>query len=423
MISLALAIAAGLLAFLIMNQGTSYFLDHYLEESGYYASHEQKYVQSLQNYAKENHIAGTDVDALTEWGEQQGDLFFQVYNEDKLVYQYYNRDSESFRKAANLEFLEWLTSYPLQFSDGTYQVLIFGDYYYQWLKYTWIIDFLVAFAVFLIVFLPGIRRRTRYITRLRDEIEIMGSGDLDYEVTIKGNDELTDLAENLDQMRQALKHHMEEETRLTEERRTIVTRLSHDIRTPLTSMSLFASLLKRGDYQDEAQRDHYLDRIQENAESLSNLAEELFNAATNGGQSIETKRPAGLDLIPLLADEAEALRVSGFTVQEQYAAAELTLAVDKQAFTRILDNIVSNIQKYADPCEPVLISAEARAGEVHVAFENAISWREAAAGGNGIGLQNVRELMQKQGGAVEIEDTGDRFLVHLQFPLRHGELS
>ena len=418
-ISLVLAIAAGLLAFLILYQGTSYFLDRYLENSGYYASHEKQYVESLQEYVQENGLASTDSDALSNWGKQQGDLFFQIYDGEKLLFQYYNRGSESFREAVSLSFLEWIAPYELQFTDGTYEAIIFGDYYYKRFKYTMVIDFLGAFAIFLIVFLPGIRRRTKYITQLRDEIEILGSGDLDYEITVKGNDELTDLADNLDQMRRALKHHMNEESRLEEERRTIVTKLSHDIRTPLTSMSLFAGLLKRGDYQDEAQRDHYLDRIQENADNLSNLAEELFNAATNSGQTSKAEeKPTGLNLIPLLADEAESLKISGFTVQEDYVANEQMVAVDKQVFIRILDNIISNIQRYADPCEPILISTKLNAEEVIVAFENTISQDSSDAGGSGIGLQNVRELMQKQGGTVDTEDTDNRFVIRLRFPVK-----
>ena len=294
---LLVAIAAGLLAFLLLYQGSGYFIDRYLERSGYYASHDRQYVRSLQDYVDENQIASTDDDALTEWGKQQGDFFYQIYSDDKLLFQYYSRGSKSFQQAANLDFLEWVSPYDVRFTDGTYQVVVFGGYYYKTFKYMMAISVLGAFAVFLAVFLPAIRRRTSYITKLRDEIEILGSGDLDYEVTIRGNDELTDLAENLDQMRQALRHHMEEESRLTEERQTIVTKLSHDIRTPLTSMNLFADLLKRGDYETEEQRDHYIDRIQENAANLTNLAEELFQAAKDTGlaaAAIET--PSGIDV-------------------------------------------------------------------------------------------------------------------------------
>ncbi len=426
-IRLLMAIAAGLLVFLLLYLGSGFFTDRFFEESGYYVSHDKQFVRSLQEYVDENQIASTDDRALSEWGKQQGDIFYQIYNDDELLFQYYGRGSKSFQQAANLEYLEWINPYDVQFADGTYQVMIFGDYYYKSFKYSMAISVLCAFAVFLAVFLPAIRKRTRYITKLRDEIEILGSGDLDYEVTVRGNDELTDLAENLDQMREALRHHMEEENRLAEERQSIVTRLSHDIRTPLTSMNLFADLLKRGDYETEAQRDHYIDRIQENAANLTNLAEELFHAAKDTGQAIapETKQEqnadaakAGFDLVSAMADAAEALRLTGFTVREYYTTANLNLPVDKQSFSRILDNITSNISRYADPTEPVLFSCEESGSSARIAFENVISSSEETnTAGSGIGLLNVQELMQKEGGSVEIESDESRFLVRLTIPM------
>lgn len=413
---LLVAIAAGLLAFLLLYQGSGYFMDRYLERSGYYASHDRQYVRSLQDYVDKNLIASTDDDALAEWGKRQGDFFYQIYSDDKLLFQYYSRGSKSFQQAANLDFLEWVSPYDVRFTDGTFQVVVFGGYYYKTFKYMMAISVLGAFAVFLAVFLPAIRRRTRYITKLRDEIEILGSGDLDYEVTVRGNDELTDLAENLDQMRQALRHHMEEESRLTEERQTIVTKLSHDIRTPLTSMNLFADLLKRGDYETEEQRDHYINRIQENAANLTNLAEELFQAAKDTGRTAAAgETPSGIDVVSNLADAAEALRLAGFTVQEYYAAADLTASVEKHAFIRILDNISSNITRYADPGEAVRFACEERGGSAVMEFENAVGASEES-GGSGIGLQNVRELMQKQGGSVEIEQSENHFLIRLILP-------
>lgn len=318
-----------------------------------------------------------------------------------------------------------------------------------------IVNVAVAFAVFLLIFLTGIRKRTRYIMQLRDEIEILGGGDLEYEITVRGNDELTDLAENLDQMRQALRHHMEEETRLTEERQNIVTQLSHDIRTPLTSMNLFADLVKRGNYRDEAERDRYLNRIQENAANLTDLAEELFRASRSQEQgaaaAADTKAshagedkpvndaaawkksaenndgqtgtgPAEVNVIRSLMDAAEALRLSGFMVTESYTVTEPSgerINMDRPAFARVLDNITSNILRYADPMEPVQISCGIEGGSTVVVFRNAVSPpEETGDGGSGIGLQNVRVLMAQAGGSVQVEEEEDRFVICLVFPQR-----
>lgn len=443
-VRLLLAFAAGVLVFLTLQISSDFLLDRYLERSGYYAAHEEKYVQSLQDFVRDRHLTSSDLESLNEWGQQQGDVFFQIYDNDHLLAQYYSRDSRSFKEAASLGFLEWIEPLPLAFSNQTCQVLIFGDYYYKPFRYMNIVSILAAFSVFLIIFLTGIRKRTRYIRLLRDEIEILGGGDLSYEITIQGNDELSDLADNLNQMRQALKHYIEEEVKLTEDRKKIVTRLSHDIRTPLTSMRLFADLLRQDRYRDEAQRDHYLERIQENAANLSDMAEELFRAASEQDQAEPEKQPvisakAGQSvfssplptedtsaedapLVQYLADAAEALQLSGFMVREIYTApdpAALSVPMDRSSFVRVLDNITSNILQYADPAEPVQISLELEQdGALAMGFSNKVSLtRKENRRGTGIGLRNVRELMGQAGGTVEINTEAGAFQIMLCFPL------
>ena len=415
---LLLALAAGALVFLLLVHASEFCLDQYLDRSGYYDTHDRQYVQSLQDYADREKVSAEDADALTAWGDQQKNVFFQVYADDQLVFQYYSRDSRSFREAAGMEFLEWIKSYPVRFADGEYQVIVFGDYYYQPFRYVMVGNVLIAFGVFLLIFLTGIRKRTRYIRKLRDEIEILGSGDLQYEVTVQGNDELTDLAENLNQMRQALKHHMDEEARLTEERQTLVSRLSHDIRTPLTSMNLFADLIRRGDYADEAQRDHYLDRIQENTANLTKLAEELFQVTRSRTQGSAGVPKETVYVAAVLADAAEALRLSGFTVEEQYDGADGTVTIHCPSFSRVLDNLTSTILRDADPMQPVRISCEVRGGETVISLANGVSPSEdAEVSGSGIGLQNVRSLVQQAKGTVRIDQDPENFRISLIFPL------
>ena len=96
----------------------------------------------------------------------------------------------------------------------------------------------------------------------------------------------------------------------------------------------------------------------------------------------------------------------------------MTLEVDKQSFIRVLDNITSNIMRYADPTEPVMFSCEESGGSAMISFENTISSsEETKTSGNGIGLLNVQELVQKEGGSVEIESDENRFLIRLIIPM------
>lgn len=87
----------------------------------------------------------------------------------------------------------------------------------------------------------------KYISKLSDEIAILEGGSLDYKITIKGKDELAALAEGLENMRISFCNMIEQEAEITSENNRIITEMSHDLRTPVTSMMLYTEILKKED--------------------------------------------------------------------------------------------------------------------------------------------------------------------------------
>ena len=81
---------------------------------------------------------------------------------------------------------------------------------------------------------------------LHDEIEILEGGSLDYPITVKGKDELSELAEGLDCMRVSFQGMIEREANIVQENQKMITEMSHDIRTPVTSIMLYTEILKNG---------------------------------------------------------------------------------------------------------------------------------------------------------------------------------
>lgn len=105
----------------------------------------------------------------------------------------------------------------------------------------------------------------KYISKLSDEIAILEGGSLDYKITIKGKDELAALAEGLENMRISFCNMIEQEAEITSENNRIITEMSHDLRTPVTSMMLYTEILKKGRYKNEQQLLECLDKIDRKA--------------------------------------------------------------------------------------------------------------------------------------------------------------
>lgn len=85
-------------------------------------------------------------------------------------------------------------SYTVSFSDGDAQVFIIGMYSYDAYLIALLINIVISFLLFMVLTMLGIRRKIQYINQLGRDIEILEGGNLAYEVHLRGNDELTDLA-------------------------------------------------------------------------------------------------------------------------------------------------------------------------------------------------------------------------------------
>lgn len=151
---------------------------------------------------------------------------------------------------------------------------------------------MISFSVFLLVVFWGIRKKIRYIMVLHDEIEILEGGSLDYPITVKGKDELSELAEGLDCMRVSFQGMIEREANIVQENQKMITEMSHDIRTPVTSIMLYTEILKNGKYKDEEQLNEYIERIDRKAHRMKQLTDNFFEyMLVTGDDEIELEEP------------------------------------------------------------------------------------------------------------------------------------
>ena len=264
----------------------------------------------------------------------------------------------------------------------------------------------------------------------------LAAGNLDYKVpTDRLYGEFRRHGENLNNLRQGIQHAVEEQMKSERMKTELITNVSHDIKTPLTSIVSYVDLLKKEPMPTD-QAKEYLDVLDRQAARLKKLIEDLVEAskASTGNLTVHFQ-PTDVNVL---------LSQSSGEYQERLAARDLSLVLtpaeeapwisaDGQLLWRVFENLLSNAQKYAMPGTRVYLSCQATEAEVAVTFRNIsatplnISAEELmdrfvrgdaarSTEGSGLGLSIARDLTQLQHGRFELTIDGDLFKVVLTFP-------
>lgn len=264
----------------------------------------------------------------------------------------------------------------------------------------------------------------------------LAAGNLDYKVpTDRLYGEFRRHGENLNNLRQGIQHAVEEQMKSERMKTELITNVSHDIKTPLTSIVSYVDLLKKEPMPTD-QAKEYLDVLDRQAARLKKLIEDLVEASKASTGSLTVNfQPTDVNVL---------LSQSAGEYQEKLAARDLTLiltpaeeapmiSADGQLLWRVFENLLSNAQKYAMPGTRVYLSCQATDQAVVIAFRNIsasplnISAEELMdrfvrgdasrnTEGSGLGLAIARDLTQLQRGTFALTIDGDLFKATLTFP-------
>ncbi|MCQ5203751.1 HAMP domain-containing sensor histidine kinase [Mordavella massiliensis] len=416
---LLIATFGAVVIFFVFDFTGEYVIERYLQETDYIEKKNQEYVDDLQEYVNQEQIATRDTHKLNEWVKKQQLLFIQVYKDDIQVYNSEYPGEEIWEEEITVEGYAWESYYQVNFADGTAEVTITGAYTYQLYNYVIIGELGISFIFFLVFVLLGIRKKIDYIRKLSEEIELLEGGSLEYKITIKGKDELTALAEGLDSMRISFRNLIRQEAEMTQENQRIVTEMSHDLRTPVTSIMLYTEILKQGKYKSKEQLFAYLNKIEQKAKRMKQLTDHLFEYSIIAGErEIELEELEQYEVLfyDLFSDTCSYLEQQGFRVIFQVKWIDGLLRISTDYIMRILDNVTSNIEKYADRSEPVKICSVEEGSMAGFFFENKIRNLEEKPESTGIGMQNIKNMMQKMGGKCIVEEKEGYFRLILLFP-------
>ena len=272
--------------------------------------------------------------------------------------------------------------------------------------------------------------------RLQEGAKLLAQGKLDYRVeTEKLWGPFRAHGEDLNNLRQGIQHAVEEQMKSERMKTELITNVSHDIKTPLTSIVSYVDLLKKEEMPNDRAKE-YLDVLDRQSARLKKLTEDLVEASKASTGSLT------VDLQP--TDVNVLLTQTAGEYQEKLAARDLDLiltpaegtpniSADGRLLWRVFENLFSNIHKYAQQGTRVYLTCQATDQEVTITFRNIsatplnISADELMerfvrgdasrnTEGSGLGLSIARSLTQLQHGTFSLTIDGDLFKAILTFP-------
>lgn len=287
-----------------------------------------------------------------------------------------------------------------------------------------------------VIFLAVVVLLTLSCRRLYDGGKALAEGDLNHQISLRHlYGPLKDHAEHLNAIGEGMTAAVEQRMRSERMKTELITNVSHDIKTPLTSIINYTDLIEK-EPCDNAKITEYAEVLHRQSDRLKRLIEDLVEAskASTGNLDVQMA-PCTVNILlgQALAEYEEKLSSSQLELMTGIEK-NLEILADGRRLWRVFDNLMNNICKYAQPHTRVYVTARPVAGRVEIAFKNISNVplnltaeelmerfvrgdESRHSEGNGLGLSIARSLTELQNGRMELSVDGDLFKVVLTFPL------
>lgn len=294
----------------------------------------------------------------------------------------------------------------------------------------WFIEKIVIFGIAFIVLMN--------LKQLQKGGEVLASGDLTHQIDTKNMFwEFKRHGENLNRISDGMQHAVEERMKSEYFKTELITNVSHDIKTPLTSIINYVDLLEKEDFDIPAARE-YLVILDKHSHRLKRLIEDLIEAskASTGALSVNLENcEVGVLLTQAAGEFEEKLNSNELDLIIRKPEDELVISADRKHLWRVFDNLLNNIYKYAQPGTRVYLDMQKTDNEVTIIFRNTSRYAlnitsdelqerfvrgdsSRTTEGSGLGISIAKNLMELMHGDFELIIDGDLFKVILTFPFK-----
>lgn len=297
----------------------------------------------------------------------------------------------------------------------------------------WFMEKIILCAV---IFLAALQ-----INELQKAAEKMAQGNLGYKVeTEKMFSVCKRHGENLNKIGEGMSKAVDERMKSERFKTELITNVSHDIKTPLTSIINYVDLLEKEELNNE-KAEEYLAVLERQSSKLKKLIEDLVEAskASTGNLAVSSELlEAGVFLTQTVGEFEERLSLSGLELIVKKPEEPVYILADGRHLWRVTDNLMNNICKYAQPSSRVYVNLEKENETVFITFRNISKYplnmdgnelterfvrgdKSRNTEGHGLGLSIAKSLIDLMGADMNIVVDGDLFKVTLSFKLQDSE--
>ena len=277
-------------------------------------------------------------------------------------------------------------------------------------------------------------RRIDGFDRIVAALQRMRGGDLGFKLTDMPKGVFAAMAEDLGSLGDGMQAALQNEVRAERMKSELITNVSHDLKTPLTSILSYSDLLSQLELTPEEAND-YAKIIHQKSLRLKNLTSDLFDISKvqSGVEQMVCERLDAVTLVRQALAEQEAQN-SGLVLKVTLPERELPIWADGRKMSRVLENLIGNCVKYAMKGTRVFVSLDERDGKAVFEVKNTANYEmdfaadeiterfvrgDAARSteGSGLGLAIAKSYTEACGGMFEVEVDGDQFKVRISFPV------
>lgn len=402
-----ISVAIGLIFYMTIQFGGENYIERVYMSEDRAQKRMDRLVDKFSRFVYSEDVNSYDYEEIKEWCKKQDNAYLMIFNSDgELTFETDGTMSSVYPNGESDSTAGGSATYRISFEDGDYDIVMieFSEYeYYDGVKVLGIIGALIGLVICLLAFSQTIIRK---ITFLSKEVWEVRNGNLQKTVSIRSNDEIGQLADDVNEMRLSIINHYEEAEKAWEANKELLTSISHDIRTPLTSLIGFSEMMDEETDVDLIKE--YARICREKAYQLKNLTDQMFRYFLVYGNAemklhLETYG-ARTFFEQFLGEYAASLSISGYQVDFKNLEEDFTLETDVALLRRVFDNIFSNIKKYADKKQVIDIWVTMEKESLIIVLENVIDECLDVSESTHIGVKICRKVMETLGGQYENEE-------------------
>ncbi|MDR4433711.1 sensor histidine kinase [Bacillus tequilensis] len=302
---------------------------------------------------------------------------------NKLMVKLFGAIAISFLISLGVMILIIFSNIYLQKVNYLEELSVRNSYFFILLQYS------AAILTFITAFFIMARKKILYVKLITESVHQIANGKLGLTIRIESRDELTELAQNINHMSEELEKKFEHERQLERSKNELISNVSHDLRTPLTSIIGYLDLLKKGQYDSKAQFQEYLETIDSKSQRLKFLIDELFEYTHLSSPDVKlTCREADLSglMEQIIGEYIPIFEKEQLSVQKSIAEDHIPVLMDIDKMVRVYDNLFMNAIKYSKKPSELVISLKVIGDKAILKISNQVE---------GFSVDNINRLFER----------------------------